>query len=164
MSLISKHSLVFRSLPVILAGFVLSACSTTGSNGESTPSFSTDMNSNQIEQLHADGGQWQLESVDGTALPEQENLKPHIRFGTDLGVTGQAGCNRFFGQAELRNKKLRIPNVGLTMMMCPPPFDDIERKVSQVITDWSDVKVEGDALILTGEEHSLTYRLQPPVE
>lgn len=104
--------------------------------------------------------QWQLIKVDNEAVTAMGNKVPGLMVQDDLKVNGVAGCNNFFGQAEFEQGKIRIEQMGMTMMMCPPPLDKVEQQVSATFANWSPVTVSGDTMIIQGEDHTLTYQLK----
>lgn len=101
---------------------------------------------------------WVLTKVDNKKVDLQDALgAPNLQLSADLDANGNAGCNRFFGKAELNEGKLRIEKMGMTMMACQGPEDNIERAMSKTLMNWSAANVSGDQLTLTGAEHSLTF-------
>ena len=101
---------------------------------------------------------WSLESVDGDPVADAES-RPVLAFGDELKITGLAGCNRFFGQATLEGERLVSGPLGTTMMACPPPRDELERKVLAVLANGCEIGLQGDRLTLRGSNHTLVYRL-----
>ncbi len=78
----------------------------------------------------------------------------------NLTATGNAGCNNFFGQAELKDNRLRIEKMGMTMKMCIGDIMNIEKTMSTTLSDWSDITLTQDGLILKNAEHELTFTLR----
>ncbi|PSU35225.1 heat-shock protein HslJ [Photobacterium lutimaris] len=139
-----KRFFAVLALPAILA-----ACA---SNTESEPTNS------MITNTDLAAYNWVLNKVDGNELEIAEPFQvPNLQLSTDLGANGHAGCNRYFGQAELNEGKLRIENMGMTMMACPEPAMELERVMSATLMDWSTATVAGNQLTLTGIEHTLTF-------
>ncbi|MCE2594981.1 META domain-containing protein [Motilimonas cestriensis] len=101
---------------------------------------------------------WQLVSVNDQAVTPMGNKLPQIHIDSTLNATGIAGCNNFFGQAEWQDGQLRIEKMGMTMMMCPPPLNEIEQDITATLSNWSTVTLEQNRLILQGAEHTLTYQ------
>ncbi|MGF1684349.1 META domain-containing protein [Photobacterium minamisatsumaniensis] len=101
---------------------------------------------------------WVLTKVDNKAIELPEPFKaPNLQLTADLNANGHSGCNRYFGQAELQDGKLRIEKMGMTMMACPEPAMEMERLMSATLMDWSTADVAGNQLTLTGAEHKLTF-------
>ena len=101
---------------------------------------------------------WVLEKVNGKTI-NTEHFKPDMEIGENMRASGVAGCNRFFGNAELKGGMFRIEKMGMTMMACPPPIDDIERTVGQTFAEWSKISLAGEILKLESKDHTLEYRL-----
>jgi heat shock protein HslJ len=77
-----------------------------------------------------------------------------------MTANGNAGCNNFFGQGELKDGQFRIEKMGMTMKMCPGAAMDIESTVSQTLSDWSEITVTQNGLELKGQAHTLTFELK----
>ena len=96
--------------------------------------------------------------LQGTALNYIviENALPaeHLR------ANGSAGCNRYFGQVELQGSQLRIKQMASTMMLCPAPQQDWERAMTSTLSDWSEVTLGEQQLLLKGPQHELQFKLQ----
>ena len=102
---------------------------------------------------------WVLTQVDSKAVELPEPFKaPNLELNTDMSANGHSGCNRYFGQAELKDGKLRIEKMGMTMMACPEPAMEMERVMSGTLMDWSEATVAGNELTLAGTEHTLTFK------
>lgn len=63
---------------------------------------------------------WQLTELDGQAIDEQKKT-PFVVLNTEENrVTGNAGCNTFFGTYELTsNQGIEFSHLGMTRMACP---------------------------------------------
>lgn len=61
------------------------------------------------------GVEYALIEMNGAAFDERAT----ILFGADGGVSGQAPCNRYFGQVSSRYPRFALNGVGATMMACP---------------------------------------------
>ncbi len=75
-------------------------------------------------------------------------------------ANGNAGCNNFFGQAELKDNQFRIEKMGMTMKMCIDDAMNTEQAVSQTLSDWSDITLTKDSLVLKNSNHTLTFTLK----
>lgn len=88
MKLSLKTLVTAISLPVLMT-----ACA---SNGDDVKEITA-----QDLQHH----NWELVQVDGKNIVLDENQKAaRLEIGENLTANGNAGCNNFFGQAELKNK------------------------------------------------------------
>ncbi|MCG6413485.1 META domain-containing protein [Vibrio fluvialis] len=143
MKLSSKSLLAAMAMPVLLA-----ACA---SNSDDVQITATDL------QHH----NWQLTQIDGQDIVKNEHYDaPRLEIGEKMMASGNAGCNNFFGQAELKDNRLRIEKMGMTMKMCIGDVMDTEQAVSQSLMDWNDVTLTKDTLTLKNDVHTLTFTLR----
>ena len=57
--------------------------------------------------------------VEGQEISVPEGHSPYLAFLKDSKISGETGCNRFFGDYNAKGKNLAFTNVGSTRMMCP---------------------------------------------
>ena len=64
---------------------------------------------------------WAVEKVyvEGSEIQVPQDHNPYLAFLKDSKISGETGCNRFFGDFDVKGKKLTFSNVGSTRMMCP---------------------------------------------
>ncbi|KAA5741214.1 META domain-containing protein, partial [Acinetobacter baumannii] len=104
---------------------------------------------------------WELVQIDGKNIELNERQKaPRLEIGENLTANGNAGCNNFFGQAELKDNQLRIEKMGMTMKMCIGDIMNVEQAMSSTLSDWSDITLTKDGLVLKNSEHELTFTLR----
>ncbi|MDE1311251.1 META domain-containing protein [Vibrio aestuarianus subsp. cardii] len=144
MKLSSKKLLAAISLPVLMT-----ACASSGDNVK------------QITAQDLQHHNWQLVQIDGKEVTNADKQKaPRLEIGEKMMASGNAGCNNFFGQAELKDNQFRIEKMGMTMMMCVGYVMDTEQAFSQTLSDWSDITVTKDGLTLKNDVHTLTFTLR----
>ncbi|MBD1564789.1 META domain-containing protein [Vibrio sp. SA48] len=144
MKLSSKKLLAAISLPVLMT-----ACASNGDNVK------------QITAQDLQQHNWQLVQIDGKEVTNADKQKaPRLEIGEKMMASGNAGCNNFFGQAELKDNQFRIEKMGMTMMMCVGDVMDTEQAFSQTLSDWSDITVTKDGLTLKNDVHTLTFTLR----
>ncbi|EJE4552887.1 META domain-containing protein [Vibrio parahaemolyticus] len=144
MKLSLKTLVTAISLPVLMT-----ACA---SNGDDVKEITA-----QDLQHH----NWELVQVDGKNIVLDENQKAaRLEIGENLTANGNAGCNNFFGQAELKNNQLRIDKMGMTMKMCMEDQMKIENAMTQTLSNWSDITLTKDGLVLKNADHELTFTLR----
>ncbi|MDE1234864.1 META domain-containing protein [Vibrio aestuarianus] len=144
MKLSSKKLLAAISLPVLMT-----ACASSGDNVK------------QITAQDLQHHNWQLVQIDGKEVTNADKQKaPRLEIGEQMMASGNAGCNNFFGQAELKDNQFRIEKMGMTMMMCVGDVMDTEQAFSQTLSDWSDITVTKDGLTLKNDVHTLTFTLR----
>ena len=103
------------------------------------------------------GIDWRVLSVDGASLPM--GLAPQITF-SDAQITGNAGCNRITGSAELSGEGLHLGPLATTRMACPEPAMALERRVLDALSTVTtyDFKESGDLLLRSGAQTRLQLR------
>ena len=69
------------------------------------------------------GSAWQLESIDGTAIPAEVNIT--IAFA-DGQVNGNGGCNSYGGNYQVQSSAITFDQVMMTAMACMGPEGYIE--------------------------------------
>jgi heat shock protein HslJ len=131
------------SLTILSISTLLFACS--NANTANTPAQASDLQQ-----------EWQLVSLDGNAVTGASSLKIDI----DAQATGNLACNNFFGTLTLQDNKVRIDKMGSTRKMCEPAVNEVEMKVSSALSSWSEVQLQDKKLTLTGEVHTLVYKIK----
>lgn len=66
------------------------------------------------------GKYWKLIEINGEAVKVDGKVKePHIKFMTNTQFTGHGGCNSFFGEFKVDNKRnISFSNIGMTEREC----------------------------------------------
>ncbi|MGL4380902.1 MAG: META domain-containing protein [Vibrio sp.] len=143
MKLSAKSLLTAITLPVLI-----SACASNGNDG-------------QISAQDLQHHNWQLMQIDGKDVTKDEQHQtPRLEIGEQMMASGNAGCNNFFGQAELKDNQFRIEKMGMTMKMCLPEMMDTEQMVSKTLSDWSTITLTNQTLTLKNDAHTLTFTLR----
>lgn len=144
MKLSLKTLVAAISLPVLMT-----ACASNGDNV------------NKITAQDLQHHNWELVQIDGKNIELSERQKaPRLEIGENFTANGNAGCNNFFGQAELKDNQLRIEKMGMTMKMCIGDIMNVEQAMSSTLSDWSDITLTKDGLVLKNSEHELTFTLR----
>ena len=95
-------------------------------------------------------GEWRL--IELTAgKPVSDAITVNIRFDRTR-ISGSSGCNRYMGLAMPGKApgEIRLSGpLGLTMMACPPPTDEIERDYLSKLQNLQRFSVLGGRLILS---------------
>ncbi len=136
------------TLIVVSLSTLLFACS-----NESNINSETTMQAIELQDLQKE---WQLISIDNNTIEVTSSLT----VDNQSEATGNLACNSFFGTLELQENKLRIDNMGSTRKMCEPEVNSVEMTVSSTLSTWSDIKISEQKLILTGDKHTLVYRIK----
>lgn len=131
----------FAPLVVLSASTLLFACSNQAENQL------------QVVGLQDLQSEWHLVSIDSKTT----DIESSLNVDAQAKATGNLACNNFFGTLELKENQLRIEKMGSTRKMCEPTVNAVEMTVSSTLSSWSEVKVSGQQLTLTGEKHTLIY-------
>lgn len=86
-----------------------------------------------------------------------------ISFGTDAQVSGQTGCNRFFGPYTLRGSALTFGALGSTMIGCSDELAAQETAVLAALGATTTVQADADDLLLLDSSGNHLLRLTPAV-
>jgi heat shock protein HslJ len=98
-----------------------------------------------------------LASIDGQPLPA--GVVPTATFGSDGQVTGNAGCNSFFGGYQVDGGSITVDELASTLRMCEPAAMEVEKvylEALQVAETWS---AGDDGLTIAGASGELVFRL-----
>jgi heat shock protein HslJ len=104
---------------------------------------------------------WTLESIGGTDVTL--TVPPTLKFSTGGQFDGYAGCNDFFGEADIFEGTIRVETIGATARGCEDPAaEPVEMAyldALQQMTGWS---LEGDTLTITGSTALVFSRRNGP--
>ncbi len=105
------------TIVLIITTLNLSACNSTKMNTNNTKT------ADQTESTKITDIYWKLVTLEGKSIADAENPhdQPHFMLNTkDNRVTGNGGCNGFFGNYALteKGKLLKFEQLGSTKRMC----------------------------------------------
>ena len=72
-------------------------------------------------------GDWRISQISGVA--DVGDAKTQFSFRDDGRVAMTVGCNRLMAMPEISGASIRIGPVASTRMACPPPLNELERKL-----------------------------------
>ena len=124
-----KASLILVTCIMLCAG-----CAHTGPPGD-TPFLDTT---------------WKLVELGNEPIQPSGSGVPHIRFETDR-VSGNDGCNNFFGGYARDGNKLTFGLLGSTRMACPG-IDGFDTAFQKMLSLTSSYRITGDRLALHGSD------------
>ncbi|MFG1172748.1 META domain-containing protein [Erwiniaceae bacterium CAU 1747] len=105
-----------------------------------------------------------LSSVDGRAVVQRAGIRPGIHFAPGMRVSGVM-CNRFFGQGQLAQDRLKVPELATTRMPCRDgELNQWEQTLSQLLNAGASVALHQQTLTLSGAGHTLVYQAEQNVE
>ena len=88
---------------------------------------------------------------------------PTLEFNEGFRVSG-AVCNRYVGQAELKDNTLTVPNMASTKMFCNDKvLDELESSISRMLVTGAKVSLENNVLTLEDSSQKLTFVLKDAV-
>ncbi|KJY93356.1 heat shock protein HslJ [Vibrio neptunius] len=135
-------------LAAVTVPFVMTACASNGGDVK------------QITVQDLQHHNWELVSIDGKEIKLEDHQKrPRLELGEKMMANGNAGCNNYFGQAELKDNQFRIEKMGMTMKMCMGDAMDLERSFSTTLAEWSDMSLTNEGMVLKNDLHTLTFKL-----
>jgi len=104
------------------------------------------------------GGAWQVTALGDAALIEPERLSLNF---LDAGrVAGSGGCNRFAGGFGLTGEGLHFGPMASTMMACPEPLMEQERRMLDALEQVMAFDVDGRGRLLLMAEDRLTVLIE----
>ena len=77
-----------------------------------------------VQSAELAGSEWRPEWADGATSPSGTEVL--VRFAAKGRVTGNGGCNRFFGSYKVTGDVLEVGPLGATRMACPDPIMEHE--------------------------------------
>ena len=101
---------------------------------------------------------WEADDIGGQ--PVLSGDPPTLRFTDDQGqVNGYAGCNQFFGSAEINGDRLSFGPLGATRMACGEQRDAQEYRFLQALEKTRSYTFGGTTLSLQDETGGTQIRL-----
>ena len=92
------------------------------------------------------GTTWNLAELNNEKIQHPGPQVPHLRFETEK-VTGNDGCNNFFGGYKLDGNSLKFGMLGSTRMACPQ-IKDFDMEFNKMISATTRYRITGDKLEL----------------
>jgi|GEM_PF-861075 len=110
---------------------------------------------------------WKLASINGDDWSGKTGLRPFsLQWDPAKAlISGQDGCNNFFGPGEVRGTQALIgPNLGSTMMACPDMASP--KRYLDALTQGGafGVGFDGDQLVLKNDSSELIFSAHTPEE
>src|SRR5262245_31063314 len=105
------------------------------------------------------GTSWTAESIDGQRVLER--TPSTVTFGESQRLSGQAGCNRYFGTYGLGEGTLTLKPAGATRMACEPAVMDQETRFLKTLETVAAFRHDGSALLLVDATGNVRMRLVP---
>lgn len=133
------------ALWVVLCAALLSACQTLGHNQNASV---------EQEQLL---GRWQVTGLRTQTI--EEGSRAYIEFSEPPRLTGNGGCNQFFGVYRHSGDSLTIDSaLGSTKMACAAQTMAQEQHLFQLLPEVASARLEADELTLFDAEGEVLVR------
>jgi heat shock protein HslJ len=102
-------------------------------------------------------GGWQMADLNGGGPVARGSLMFDPGDQGTSRVGGTAGCNRFSGGWKQDGATLKLGPFGVTMMACPPPVMEVERRVLALLEAVNSVTYTqaGEAVLATADGRKL---------
>lgn len=97
------------------------------------------------------GTYWRIDSLRGEPVAPAEGARePHLLLagGPDARYAATVGCNQMVGGYEVTGDALTLAPGTTTLMACPPPLDEMERKLAEVLSVTKSHAISGETLAL----------------
>ena len=92
------------------------------------------------------GVHWRAVSVGDQEIADDSGV--FIQFEVDGSVSGNSGCNNFFGSLEKSGSGVGMGQLGSTRKACPGPAMSLEATFLEAITQTKDIKSGGGKMRL----------------
>lgn len=106
-----------------------------------------------------EGTPWVL--VSGIDLPQDVAVAMPTAFFQGGTIAGSTGCNRYSGPYTLDGAALELGQLAQTQMACAPPADRVERDYTAKLARVTGWRVDGDRLVLVGDDDGVLLRYRP---
>ena len=146
-----KARYAYRTLVAAACAAALAACAgepspealDTASSSDAPPQ-SVDMSGLETAGAGSgvlDGTTWSVVRINGAMIPEAN--APTLAFG-DQGVTGSAGCNRYFGPVSVTADGVSFAAMGVSRRACAPDIMDLETDFLAALRRVDSFELQGD--------------------
>lgn len=129
------------------------------SGGEGAAEAASDAEIAEGMSLEAEivGRTWALASLEGEA--PVEGSASTMTLAEDGGISGLAGCNRYFGTFTLEGDVLDVSPLAATKKACPPELARHEARFLELLEGARYLRLDGSRLTVTSAEGELAFTL-----
>lgn len=96
------------------------------------------------------GIQWRPVTIRSEPVAEDSNM--FVLFAVDGSISGNGGCNKFFGSLQTTDGGISVGELGATRMACPQQIMDQETAFMQALQDVASFKLGDNTLRLLSED------------
>lgn len=105
------------------------------------------------------GTSWRVVEIEGRGV--LEGVESMLSFESARRIAGQAACNRYFGDLDIGEGRIRFRPMGTTRIQCPPDVMDQERRFLSALGAATSFRREGGELVLLDDAGRVLARLAP---
>ncbi len=150
-----------KTLSAIAIAALLSACSAANNDTDTAQTTAENTAMATITAADLQHHNWKLVAVNGNKIDVPEGFgTPNLEIGEKMTANGNAGCNNFFGKAELKDGKIRIAQMGSTMKMCPEEVMNYEMAMGKGLGEWSTITLTKETMTLANDVNTLEFVLR----
>jgi heat shock protein HslJ len=102
------------------------------------------------------GSEWRPTEIAGVEIAEDTEIFVSFEDGE---VTGNGGCNQFFGSYKIEGGAIAFGPIASTKMLCPDPVQQNEDHLFEVLSQIAGFRRDGTELELTAEAGEPLVRL-----
>ena len=149
-------AVLFLSLSLI--GMMACSSGSDDDDGDSSASESPAASSPAASTIELAGTSWRILSVTrgSTSLRPSDGQELTIDFGSDGRVSGNSGCNRFFGPYRQSGDRVEIDSLGSTLIGCDGERALLESAVvSALSVNGTISRVDDNIAMLSSSEASI---------
>ena len=107
-----------RGAAVVALAAVVAGCGPAPEAPEKSAAAPMPALQTELEAADLAGTEWVATTIQGE--PVGEEIVSTMSFDAEGGVSGSAGCNRYFGSYAMEGDAIAFGHLGATQMMCPP--------------------------------------------
>lgn len=120
----------------------------------------------QLAQQNLPGGgagltanAWRPVEVAGETIPDDAGLL--VNFEVDGSITGNGGCNQFFGTLEQSDSGISVGPLGSTRMACPEPIMRRETAFLEALQETRGFSLQADGMSILDEDGNVLASFVP---
>ena len=108
------------------------------------------------------GTQWTIVTIAGDSVGNDSRAA--LNFGPDGQLSGNTSCNAFSGSYSLTGEELTAGQMVVTMMACPEPLNELERRFLGILADTADISFNSEGLLVITGQNGESLIAKPTAE
>jgi len=101
----------------------------------------------QAPQPMLENSAWLAEDINGAGVIDM--LQSTLEFDVNLNVSGNGGCNRYFGTATVNENQIDFDALGSTRMACSPAIMNQEQRLFAALGSARSWQIDAERELLT---------------